>query len=578
MKKFFFGMTVLLSASLVLIGCPTDSDTETVYVNKEVPAPGSFQPPADTVEASSDAALVAMLADTAGVYSNIAYEAAPGVDITVPATKTLYLGGVGGNITLTNKVVVNGRLVVFIGGDFTPGAFLSGGGTLVVEVGSLTVSDDTLFDGAKKLGGVTIQKAATLVTTAAVDDVTKVGAWVSRKGNGSVSLTVTTLTPSATLAAVGSPAALEYAGRTTPSVRVINNVAETATSLIVGPGVALSTSDDLDSVTTLTVNGTLSASAAAFAGAGVTVTLGGKASVVVGTIAKLAADIIVPAGARFSATAVTDADGKTVTYKKGSQDVISDIDLTFSKMGTDGWTLNDDIALAAGQSVIIPESAKIVVKAGKKITNAGTIVLEDTASLVLATASETVVAKIEGAGKLVAGATTITGAWGATAQTTTAGTVTILSAPEGATITADGTNATGLKAGGAGAVITQAAGDSNALTIAANTTINLAGDGTTAAGGITLISGTNPAKLAFAATSSKVLAGAGAGGTAIGGLNSLVIGGKTIVNGGLVAGDYLNATGKLVQLGGTTQGNFTASTTASQDVVINSTVAAAGSA
>jgi hypothetical protein len=94
-------------------------------------------------------------------------------------------------------------------------------------------------------------------------------------------------------------------------------------------------------------------------------------------------------------------------------------------------------------------------------------------TLILATGTGSSVAKIAGTGKITAGFTTISGAWDAVGGNV--GTVTFLSAATGATITADGTGATGLKAG-AGAIITQNAGEAtNNLIIGAATDIDLGG-------------------------------------------------------------------------------------------------------
>jgi hypothetical protein len=228
-------------------------------------------------------------------------------------------------------------------------------------------------------------------------------------------------------------------------------------------------------------------------------------------------------------------------------------------------------------TLTVSSTGSLTIDAGKTLANAGTVALTGTGSLVLTSADSTGGAKITGAGKVTAGLTEIVGGtsgWQAVGTHSSDVTIASVSA-----VAASITAATGevFTAQGAGATITQLPGASNALTIAANTEINLAGNGTTAAGKITLVSGPDPAKLAFGATSSKVLAGAGAGGSGIGGVTTVTIGGKAIVNGGLVAADYQNANSKLVQLGGTTQGNFTASVTPDQDVVIDSTVVAAGS-
>ena len=497
------------------------------------------------------------------------------MDITVPAGKTLYLADGG---TLTSDVAVTGKLVVF-GGTFTPGAHLTGAGTLDVEAGGiLTVTDDALFTGSGKLGAVNVTKWASLTTSATVDTAAKVTAWLGYAGKGRLTLTVTGITPSATLAAIGSPPAIEYGGYSLPAVKVTNNVDETALTFTVPAGVRFTTTGTLGTVAALTVNGGLDAGGATLASAGASITLGSKGQADLGNV-KLLADVTVPAGAGFQLGAGSDFNTHIVTFTKGRQDIISDIDLAFSGIGAGGWTLAGDIALTAGQSIVIPASTTVIVQAGNKITNGGTIVLAPTASLVLATPNAiTGGAKIEGAGSLIAGATAITGAWEAVGTTTAASTVTILSAATGATITA-ATNATGLKAGAVGATITQAAGASeNALTIAAATAINLAGTTSAALGTILLTANTNPGNLSLTATS-KILIGAGTGGSNASAITTITIGGKSVTSSGFATADYKTVGSdplNLVQIGGTTAGTLKASTTSGNDVSIASNSAFTG--
>jgi hypothetical protein len=134
-------------------------------------------------------------------------------------------------------------------------------------------------------------------------------------------------------------------------------------------------------------------------------------------------------------------------------------------------------AVNVGVNSNVAGTATVTVPAGKSLNVAAskTLTVAAGGSLILATASTTSVGKISGAGSIVAGATTITGAWEAVGTST--GTLTILSAATGATITATA-DATSLKASAAGATITQGAVASNNLTIGANTTIALGGTAT----------------------------------------------------------------------------------------------------
>jgi hypothetical protein len=194
-------------------------------------------------------------------------------------------------------------------------------------------------------------------------------------------------------------------------------------------------------------------------------------------------------------------------------------------------------------------------------------------------------AKLTGAGKIVAGATEIVGGesgWQAVA-TAVDGNVTIAAtSADASSITADAAT-TVLTATGAGATITQLTGGSNGLTIAMATTIDLAGDTNAAAGSITLTAGSNPGKLIFGDTTSKVLAGAGTGTTLGSGAleSNVTVGGQAIIATSLTKADFENddANSKIVKIGGVTAGNFTAGIGVSPttDVVIDSTAAAATS-
>ncbi|MDR2759109.1 MAG: hypothetical protein LBB78_07000, partial [Spirochaetaceae bacterium] len=176
-----------------------------------------------------------------------------------------------------------------------------------------------------------------------------------------------------------------------------------------------------------------------------------------------------------------------------------------------------DFTVPEDQGLVIPGSTPgpaktLIIGAGKTFTYNGPVTIEAGGNLVLATDSTTAVGKIAGTGSIIAGETAITGAWEAVAANATPGTLTITSAAAGATITADGTNATGLKASATGATITQKAGDaSNTLTIGATghvTIIDLDGTTTGAVGKLVVSGGANPGKVAFAVIGATVQIGA----------------------------------------------------------------------
>jgi hypothetical protein len=195
-------------------------------------------------------------------------------------------------------------------------------------------------------------------------------------------------------------------------------------------------------------------------------------------------------------------------------------------------------------------------------------------------------AQLKGPGAILVGSTTITGGsngwqvFGADAISITQ------TAAATATIGIAGTGTTTIfRAGGSSAVITQAVGSGNGLTI--NTAVvDLAGSATSPGGSIVLIAGPNPAKLVFAGTTvGKVQLGTGTGTALSTALTAAIsIGGKAIVTS--VASDpVLGPTSffvldqKLTALGGVVNNSYlTAGTTvatppASADVTIVSNAA-----
>jgi hypothetical protein len=137
-------------------------------------------------------------------------------------------------------------------------------------------------------------------------------------------------------------------------------------------------------------------------------------------------------------------------------------------------TGSDTVTLA--KATITGDTSKEAVLDG----TANSITLVDTNTLALA---DTGTITIAGNGKIVAGATTFSGVgvWTAGIASGTVETITITSADAGATIAlvkSTGTATAGtLTASGTAPTITQAAGASNNLTIAADTTVALGGTG-----------------------------------------------------------------------------------------------------
>jgi hypothetical protein len=153
-------------------------------------------------------------------------------------------------------------------------------------------------------------------------------------------------------------------------------------------------------------------------------------------------------------------------------------DLTINGTATLGAAAVPLGDVVVGGNGILNIDEGLTIATGSVLNNSGTITLADTKILTLAAPSAIGLAKITGTGEIIAGLTTLTGAWEPTLGTDDAdGNVTITASDTtGATIEADGTYAKGLKAG-ANATITQAAGGSSALTIAASTDIDLSSGG-----------------------------------------------------------------------------------------------------
>jgi hypothetical protein len=185
-------------------------------------------------------------------------------------------------------------------------------------------------------------------------------------------------------------------------------------------------------------------------------------------------------------------------------------------------------------------------------------------------------AQLKGPGEIVAGKTTISG--GSRGWQVFGGDTIGIWSPSAttATIANSGTGATVFRAMGAGATITQ--DDGGSLTIAGNTAIELQGSPTSAWGVIVLKA--DDGQLAFAATSSKLVLGAGTGGAAPTGITTLEIGGKAVDNSSLVPADFLQTGGPggtggvLVQIGGTTAGSIAA--TSAGDITLASNSAFVG--
>jgi hypothetical protein len=206
----------------------------------------------------------------------------------------------------------------------------------------------------------------------------------------------------------------------------------------------------------------------------------------------------------------------------------------------------DTITATAGGALTVPAS-EIVLKVGTGIA-------------------------ILGNGKLTTGLTEFTGAgaWAVGAYP-----ITIAAAPAGATISA-GTAATFTASGTP--VITQKAGAANALTIGGNVTVALGGTASKVGSIVLTGNASNGGKLALTAATGTITTGNTTSPTAIGGVSSVTIGGKTVTLSGFAVNDITGtsaATGNLSTIGGTaTAGTMVAGT---EDVTLAGDKAIQGS-
>jgi hypothetical protein len=246
-------------------------------------------------------------------------------------------------------------------------------------------------------------------------------------------------------------------------------------------------------LTTLTVNpkATLIAGAAALHTTNTaTVTVGEGGSATLGTINKLGASSV-GAGAALNAAATNFDENAKLTVGAGAavNGITFPAATNVTALAEDAPTI-DSITVPAGKTLTVPNDKTLTVKADGAVTLAKTGALET-----------------ESNGKVVFGLTTFSGVGTWTASVTASQTtatdytgVAITSAAGGATIAATGgsTGAGVLTAGGTSPTITQAAGADNVLTIGANTTVALGGDGAEVGKIVLTGAAANPGKLTFA--------------------------------------------------------------------------------
>jgi hypothetical protein len=570
-RSLIFGLIAVLSAGLLLAGCSqsTDGNSSSIVVGGwlvDYVVTGADIP---TAEADLNAALLNPAYTVIGVKHSIGgdgLELAGRVEIPAGTTVVLFSAVVPDELGIEIKgtLVVEGAGVLTLTSDksinVADGRLEIQNGTLKID--SVTNTLGQLFDPSK----IAIRSGTLAVTDTplATLDLVKSVFRLVPKGDVILKGISENVKPSALAAAfLTETTAVRRLSITDPVPFAAPG--DLVEELTIPVGLTFTTADPLPSLTSLTVLGDLTATAATLANIE-TLTVAGSFSAASATYFALTEltvssefdagtglgtlkTLTVAAGGDFTAPSVGGAEGVTVTVEKdGSADITTITKLvegtiagtltaeSFTPFDTTanaatplsalaGAVINtipftgestkvkalaaatvttEDFKVPATASLIIPAAGTLIIGAGSTFTYDGQVTIAATGSLVLATAAQTNVAKIAGKGTITAGFTAITGSWNATANADP-GTLTILSAAAGATITADGLAATGLEAGAAGATITQGVGSTNTLTIDEATIIGLGGDGVAVGSIILKGAASDPGKIVLTKTDTSII-------------------------------------------------------------------------
>jgi hypothetical protein len=508
MKKFFYGMIALLGASLCFLGCEME-------VEVPVPYPVSGPPTAITydVVARSFSALSAYLQDpnisVIGLEGNIKTME----KFEIPSGKTLYI--LAGSLDLTYYATLT-----------ISGAVYVGYGTALLNTGSASIVVD-------QGGNITVLYGGTFL----IDTVSAV---VVRSYSSTTALGTDAVTIDGGMLGIEKIQHMTEIAKVFPSVKKGRLVAE---SIVKASSIMPSDiSKDVSKIEGISKDRML-----------LVFLDGGKA--------EEDTELSIPEGLVL-VTNTSIASVETLTVD-GVLDLYSDITISDSQTKTLEVT---------GELIMEPDTTLTVEKAVEKaveIAAPGILTLGYGSKL-----------KTTAGGTVKFGKTTFSGAgeWTAVAFGEEADavrtSVSIVSYEEGALVAFNpsGASTAGFLVAFEKPVITQGTGLNNELVIWQNTIIHLQGTTDDPVGQIVLESGANPGCLTLYHTSSKVLAGAGTGGTKVPTLYDLTIGGQAVRMNYRSSMDFLKDSGnKLLQLGTTTNLKITASTTAGEDVEIDST-------
>jgi filamentous hemagglutinin len=402
-KSLIFWFAAVTCAALVLIGCPTEAETETKYVNVPEVIQEKY---VITSDEGAEAALAGYLAEAGdfavGVYANVTLTG----DLTVPAGKIIQLHGANMFDAASSALTVNGKVYVYheatlkaegIGKVVIPGS----GSVIVRQDGILSVdSADDVNDGADPAATVLGTAKVSFTETSALKLSSGVSVAAIKEVLGLVTVGIVDASASTVVGALKPSAAVTEFGSLMSADKTLvieANDTESASSLNVPEGLALITDEAFSSgLTTLTVNGTLTASTGTFA-AVTTLTVNGTLTSI-GTFAALAT----VAGTGSVTAAVVAADTakflieSTLTEVTLGSTAITDEDLvipvntvrvfTAAAVPSAAVTVNgtltvaDSLAVTAGKQITVGANGSVtagLIALGPgtwKATNAGTTI------------------------------------------------------------------------------------------------------------------------------------------------------------------------------------------------------------
>ncbi|MDR0688645.1 MAG: hypothetical protein LBG08_00050 [Spirochaetaceae bacterium] len=410
-KGLVFGLIAVLSAVLLFTGCNTGTGS--------TESPVTVAPDGMVVDrtVNSEPALVSALDDpnvdvVAFVFGSTDLTASGG--IIIPAGKTVYLLNPNTEVrTLTPAAAgleVRGNLIVSESTRLAAGSnakvYLGNSGSIQIQAGGKLRTDkrtsvSNLTDAgvgvASVLGNVRYAGGSDLTITAEPDlTVTQIGeilgyitAGPARSAN--ISLTApSSLTLEAALTQVKPSDIAGVPGISAARTLAVTPVAvETESSITIPPGAVVTITQELPTVKTLVVEGSVSAPSVGNGTDAVTVSKG--AALTVETAIKFAAESKIVSGGSFSGSAAEGANipadpGATVngTTVKEEETIVVVTDTlpttfeakTYQIKGT--ITVSSAITVPAGTTLLIPEGATLTIDSTGSIAEAseGTIILE----------------------------------------------------------------------------------------------------------------------------------------------------------------------------------------------------------